>query len=172
MNDYCRKLPLNCRFCTRTINIYQVALESNVKPMSTKGTEVTASTVINAPIEKVWEIWTTPEHIRQWNNFSDDWETTYAENDVCPGGKLLFKMGLKDGSLRFDHAGIYDEVIPYRLLRYTTNDGRGAEITFSGSNPVTLIEVFETDASFSAEEQRQFCQAIHDRFKEYVEGLA
>lgn len=139
--------------------------------MNTKGTEVTASTVINAPIEKVWEIWTTPEHIRQWNNCSDDWETTYAENDVRAEGKLLFKMGLKDGSLQFDHAATYDKVIPHQLLRYTTDEGRAAEITFSGSNPVTLVEVFETEPSFSAEEQRQFCQAIHDRFKRYVEEL-
>lgn len=139
--------------------------------MSSEVIRLTATTTVNASIEKVWKIWTTPEHIRQWNNISDEWHTPYAENDVRPGGKLLFKMGLKDGSLNFDHAGTYDEVIPYQLLRYTTDEGRAALITFSGSNPVTLTEVFEPDMSFSIEEQRQFCQAIHDHFKLYVEGL-
>jgi uncharacterized protein YndB with AHSA1/START domain len=29
--------------------------------------------VINAPVEKVWEIWTDPRHIIHSNNASDDW---------------------------------------------------------------------------------------------------
>ncbi|MEZ0130760.1 SRPBCC domain-containing protein [Flavobacterium sp. LBUM151] len=43
---------------------------------------------INAPIEKVWKLWTLPEHIKNWNNASADWHTPYVENDLKAGGKF------------------------------------------------------------------------------------
>jgi len=33
---------------------------------------------VAAPIEKVWECWTKPEHITKWNNASPDWHTALA----------------------------------------------------------------------------------------------
>ena len=40
--------------------------------MDTKKT-ITVQAVINAPVDKVWNLWTTPGHITKWNNASDDW---------------------------------------------------------------------------------------------------
>ena len=53
---------------------------------------------INAPIEKVWELWTLPEHIKNWNNASADWHTPYVENHLEVVSKFKFTMALKDGS--------------------------------------------------------------------------
>ena len=50
-------------------------------------TTIMVENIINAPVEKVWEFWTKPEHITQWSYASDDWHTPRAENDLREGGK-------------------------------------------------------------------------------------
>jgi len=49
---------------------------------------ITVQTVVNAPMEKVWECWNKPEHITGWAFASDDWEAPTAENDLRIGGKF------------------------------------------------------------------------------------
>jgi len=44
--------------------------------------KVTVGTNVAAPIKTVWEAYTTPEDIKQWNAASDDWHTTYASVDL------------------------------------------------------------------------------------------
>ena len=70
-------------------------------------TVITVDATIIAPIEKVWEHWTHPKHIMQWNNASDDWHTPKAENDLQVGGKFQSRMEAKDGSMGFDFIGVY-----------------------------------------------------------------
>ena len=131
---------------------------------------ITVQTEINAPIEKVWKLWNTPGDIMQWNNMSAEWHTPKVENDVRAGGKFLFVMGLKDGSFSFDFKGTYDEVEVNRLITYTLDDGRKTTITFEGDAPVILTETFEPEATQPVDMQRDFCQAVVDGFKRYVEG--
>ncbi len=38
-------------------------------------TVITVQAIVNAPIGKVWEYWSTPAHIMQWNSASPDWHT-------------------------------------------------------------------------------------------------
>ncbi|WCT11782.1 SRPBCC domain-containing protein [Mucilaginibacter jinjuensis] len=127
------------------------------------------TTTVNAPIEKVWELWTGPEHIKQWNNMSEDWHTSKVEIDLRPGGKFLFVMGLKDGSFSFDYTGTYDEVIPHELITCTLSDGRKNTTVFSSNNPVTISETFDPDNNEPIEMQQRFCQAVLDNFKRYAE---
>ena len=42
-------------------------------------TVITVSNTVNAPVEKVWDYWTKPEHITKWNYASDDWHTPWAK---------------------------------------------------------------------------------------------
>ena len=60
--------------------------------MEENKTNITVSATINAPVEKVWNYWTSPEHITQWYNASDDWHAPRAENDVQVGGKFSTRM--------------------------------------------------------------------------------
>ena len=39
---------------------------------------ISVEALVRAPVEKVWEAYTTPEDIRQWNTASHDWHTTDA----------------------------------------------------------------------------------------------
>ena len=132
--------------------------------------KITIKTIINAPVEKVWTYWTEPEHIKKWNNASEDWHTTKAENDLRVGGKFISRMEAKDGSLGFDFGGIYDEVKVYDFISYTLGDERKVRITFVRSQDKTEItEEFQAENENSIEMQEMGWQAILDNFKRYTE---
>jgi uncharacterized protein YndB with AHSA1/START domain len=133
-------------------------------------TFLNAETEVNAPIDKVWALWNAPEHITQWNSFSDEWHTPKAENDLRTGGSFLYVMSLKDGSFSFNFQGTYDNVQNLQLIAYTLDDGRQANISFTGSNPVKIIENFEPDKNQPNDMQKEYCQAVLDSFKKYVEA--
>lgn len=131
---------------------------------------ITIETIVIAPIEKVWAFWTKPEHITQWNNASDDWHTTRAENDLRIGGKFLSRMEAKDGSFGFDFEGIYTEVITNKKISYTILDDRKVTITFlQTENGLQITESFEAENENSLELQKLGWQAILNNFKKYVE---
>ena len=134
-------------------------------------TKITVETTVNAPVEKVWQLWSGPNHITKWANASDDWHTTRAENDLRTGGIFLSRMEAKDGSFGFDFGGTYDEVKNFELIEYTLGDGRKVKITFSPAEGGTkVVETFEAENTNSIEMQRGGWQSILDNFKKYVEA--
>jgi uncharacterized protein YndB with AHSA1/START domain len=136
-------------------------------------TTITIETIVNAPVEKVWEFWSLPAHITKWNSASDDWHTPSAENDLRAGGKFSARMEAKDGSFGFDFGGVYDEVKTNELISYTLGDGRKVNIIFTDEGTSTKItESFEAESQNSVEMQRGGWQAILDNFKKYTEANA
>lgn len=132
---------------------------------------ITVQAVINAPVEKVWKLWTVPEYITKWNSASDDWHTPRAENNLRVGGKFLYRMEAKDGSFGFDFVGVYDEIERNELIAYTIEDGRKVRITFMKNNEKTrVVETFEAEGTNPIEMQRDGWQAILNNFKKYVEA--
>ncbi len=132
---------------------------------------ITVEATINAPIQKVWEFYNSPEHIMQWNSPSPDWHTTKAENDLQAEGKFLFRMEAKDGSGGFDFGGTYDEVVESNLIKYTMGDNRKVEIRMveeSGQTKVTVT--FDPENENTPEFQKAGWQGILDNFKRYVES--
>ena len=135
--------------------------------------EITIETLIHAPAGKVWDLWTDPGHIIHWNHASDEWHTPEAENDLQVGGKFRYRMEARDGSAGFDFSGVYDEVVPRKLISYTIDDGRKVRISFSGNgNKTRVVETFKADKERSVEIQRNGWQAILDNFKKYAESAA
>lgn len=133
---------------------------------------ITVETTVNAPIEKVWKVWSAPEHITKWATASPDWHTPRAENDLRAGGKFLSRMEAKDGSAGFDFVGTYDEVQQHKTIAYTMEDGRKAKITFtSAGKSVKIVETFEAETENPLELQRQGWQTILDNFKKHVETI-
>jgi uncharacterized protein YndB with AHSA1/START domain len=140
--------------------------------MSIEQSNITVEATINAPVETVWQYWTEPKHIVNWNNASDDWHTTEATNDLKIGGKFSSIMAAKDGSFSFDFWGIYDAVETHKLIAYTLGDGRDVTISFSkNGNQTTVTEIFEPEDENTIELQKSGWQAILDNFKKYVETL-
>mgnify|MGYP000853871665 CR=1 FL=1 len=126
---------------------------------------------VDATIEKVWDYWTKPEHITQWNNASDDWHTPQAENDLRTGGSFNYTMAAKDGSFSFDFGGTYNVVTQHSYIEFTIGDGRKVKINFENNgNSTTVSESFEAENVNPIEMQRSGWQAILDNFKKYTEN--
>ena len=132
---------------------------------------ITVETTIKAPISKVWEHWTKPEHIVHWNFASDDWQCPIATNNLQSGGEFNWRMEAKDGSMGFDFTGIFDQIIENELITYTLSDGRKVEIKFAEiKGEIKLSESFEAEEINSHEMQRAGWQSILENFKKYVES--
>lgn len=132
---------------------------------------ITVSTEVNVSLEKAWEIWIDPIHVLHWYHASDDWFTTYAENDLRVGGKFLNRMAARDGSMEFDFWGIYTWVQVSEKLAIMLGDDRRMEVRFAHENgKTTVTEIFETEQTNPVEMQRLGWQAILNNFKKYVEA--
>lgn len=131
---------------------------------------ITIESIINAPIKKVWECWTNPEHITKWNQASDDWHCPFAENDIRTNGKFKSTMASKDGKISFDFEGIYDNVIKYKHIAYSLADGRKVTVDFiEDGNLTKVIETFNPENVNSEEMQKAGWQMILDNFKKHTE---
>ncbi len=131
---------------------------------------ITIEATVNAPIEKVWEYWTLPKHITQWNQASDDWHSPSAENDLRVGGSFSTRMEAKDGSFGFDFGGVYETVNIHAQIAYVLGDGRTVSIDFdSQGEQIHIKETFEAETQNAAELQKNGWQAILNSFKKYTE---
>lgn len=118
--------------------------------------KIAISTTIAAPLEQVWEIYTAPEHITNWNFASPDWHCPSATNDLRTGGRFTSRMEAKDGSFGFDFGGTYDEVIPRKKIAYTMEDGRQVVTGFESVESGTKITtVFDAEQQNSEDLQRE-----------------
>ena len=132
--------------------------------------KISVDTIVRAPIAKVWQAYTTPEDIKQWNAASDDWHTTAASVDLRPGGAFSSRMEAKDGSFGFDFAGTYTKVVEQKLIEYSFGD-RGAVVEFVETPKGVDVRVtFDSEDTNSVEMQRGGWQAILNNFAKHVEG--
>ncbi len=149
---------------TKTFSVMLLFTMTNLTP-------ITVETTVDAPIEIVWDCWTSPEHIVQWNSASDDWHTPKATNDLREGGVFTSRMEARDGSVGFDFSGTYTKVVEFAEIAYTMSDGRKVSITFDGHDGHTHItETFDPESENSLEMQRAGWQAIMDNFTKHVES--
>jgi uncharacterized protein YndB with AHSA1/START domain len=143
-------------------------LNSNTTAMSI----ITVNVLVNASLEKVWESWTNPQHIVNWNFASDDWHAPAAKNELTVGGNFTYTMAAKDESFSFDFTGKFTEITPNKSISYLLDDDRKVDITFElFEGQVMVIESFEAETQNPEDLQRMGWQAILDNFKKYTETL-
>jgi uncharacterized protein YndB with AHSA1/START domain len=138
--------------------------------------KITVTALISAPLDKVWDCYTSPDHITNWNFASDDWCCPAASNELYAGGRYVARMEAKDGSFGFDFEAVYDEVIPQERISYsmgkTLGEGRKATIEFIQKNNETeVIITFDAENEHPLDMQQQGWQAILNQFKLYTEGI-
>ncbi len=132
---------------------------------------ITVESIIEAPIDMVWDFWTKPEHVMHWNFASNDWHCPRANSDFNIGGEFHYIMAAKDGSVEFDFCGTFTKIIDKTFIEIFLEDGRELNIQFeSEGNTTKIIETFEPEEINSIELQKQGWQAILNNFKLYVEG--
>jgi len=138
---------------------------------------ITVETTIKAPLEKVWDYLTEPEHITHWAFADNSWEAPRAENDLHAGGRFLTRMQAKDGSGGFDFSGTYTDIKEHELFEYDMDKAPGEEHArhvktelSESSEGVTVTQTFDMEHENSKEKQRGGWQAILENFKNYVEN--
>ncbi|MCA9497288.1 MAG: SRPBCC domain-containing protein [Nanoarchaeota archaeon] len=135
------------------------------------GNKIEIDVIVNSSIEEVWEFWTNPQHIVNWNFASDDWECPKAINDLRVEGKFSYTMAAKDGSMKFDFEGIYTKVEKPNMIEYELEDKRKVFIKFISEDDTTkIIESFEVEGTNNDEYQKEGWQCILNNFKKYVEN--
>lgn len=135
--------------------------------------QITITTAVDAPVERVWQAYTTPADITQWNFASDDWCCPSVEADLRVGGNYRARMEAKDGSFGFDFEAVYEEFDPRKALTMAMTDGRKARTTFEATDTGTKVTtVFDAETENPIEMQRDGWQAILNNFKAHVERSA
>lgn len=131
--------------------------------------KITVESTVAAPIEDVWRAYTTPDDITQWNAASADWHTTAATVDLRVGGNFSSRMEAKDGSMGFDFAGTYTNIVEQELIEYTFGD-RTAQVEFADTPHGVRVRVtFDSESTHAIELQRGGWQAILNNFARHVE---
>ncbi|MDM0036127.1 SRPBCC family protein [Variovorax sp. J22P271] len=132
--------------------------------------KITVETTVAAPIDEVWRAYTTPEDIIQWNAASDDWHTTAATVDLRVGGAFSSRMEARNGSMGFDFAGTYTEIVPQALIAYAFGERTGQVEFTETADGVRVRVTFDGEDQHPVEQQRQGWQAILERFARHVEA--
>jgi uncharacterized protein YndB with AHSA1/START domain len=132
---------------------------------------ITVEAIIEAPINKVWDLWTRPENVQHWNFASPDWHCPKATSDFKVGGEFHYIMAAKDGSVDFDFCGTFTKILDQSFIEIFLEDGRELNIQFESEGEHTrIIETFEPEEVNSMELQKQGWQSILNQFKFYAEG--
>jgi uncharacterized protein YndB with AHSA1/START domain len=132
--------------------------------------KITVKVTVLAEKQKVWDYYTQPEHITQWNFADPSWHCPFAKNELRVGGQYLARMEAKDGSFGFDFEAVYTEINLGDFFTYEFG-GRFASVSFNesmGKTEVTVI--FDPETEHSLELQQNGWQAILDNFKRYTEA--
>ncbi|MBW2960743.1 SRPBCC domain-containing protein [Mesonia aestuariivivens] len=132
---------------------------------------ITVETSLLTPVHQVWESWTNPKHIKQWNFTSPNWKCSKVIQQLEPSGEFSFKREAKDGSKSYEFSGVYEIVIPKEEIVYLLDDGRKVNILFDVEGDETYItQTFEADEEAPLEDQEKDWQTILDNFKKHTEA--
>lgn len=129
------------------------------------------NTTINASLENVWDSFTMPEHIVNWNFAHESWHCPKAENNLEIGGDFFYTMAAVDKSASFVFHGTYTEIIPLQKIEYYLEDGRKVEVFFNEIDEKTteIFERFEPENINPLDMQEHGWQSILNQFKKYTE---
>jgi uncharacterized protein YndB with AHSA1/START domain len=129
---------------------------------------ITANIVLKKQI--VWDLYTNPLHIINWNFASDDWCCPRASNEVKVGGKYVGRMEAKDGSFGFDLITVYTHLVEGKSYSCEMEDGRKVDVILEAKGDLTKISiVFDPENQNLAELQKAGWQSILNNFKKYTE---
>lgn len=133
---------------------------------------ITLKITILENVDKVWKYFTEPKHIKQWNFAESTWDCPKAENNLEVGGHFKYRMESKKRDTGFDFEGVYDEIIPLKLIKYHLSDGRKVEVQFNeiDENTTEMVQTFEPENDNMRDSQRDGWYAIMDNFHKHVEN--
>lgn len=117
---------------------------------NTTDRELRISRLLNAPIELVWEVWTNPEHIKNWwgpNGFTN----TISKMEVKTGGEWNLVMHGPDGK-DYKNKSVFTEVMEHKKIAYRhIAPNFTATIEFEAQGEKTMLNwhmLFDTKEEF------------------------
>lgn len=118
---------------------------------NTADRELRISRLLDAPIDLVWEVWTDPEHIKNWwgpNGFTN----TITKMEIQPNGSWDLVMHGPDGT-DYKNKSIFREVVKHEKIVYEHISGPKflATILFEKKQDKTFIQwhmLFNTKEEF------------------------
>lgn len=121
------------------------------KVSNTTDREITMSRLLNAPIDLVWEVWTDPNHIKNWwgpNGFTN----TIHSMEMEAGGEWTLTMHGPDGT-DYKNKSVFREILPHKKIVYEhlTAPKFLTTINFEAQGEKTLIHwhmLFESKEQF------------------------
>jgi len=145
---------------------------------STADRELLITRELNAPVELVWEAWTTPEHIANWWG-PTGFTNTISKMEMKPGGEWDLVMHGPDGT-DYRNKSVFKEIVKYKRIVYEHITGPKfiATIEFEDRGEKTYLRwhmLFET--------REQFIQTVKtfkadeglkqnvEKLGKYLEGL-
>lgn len=142
--------------------------------------ELLIERVLNAPVELVYRVWTTPEHLMRWWG-PKDFTTAGYEMEFRPGGAYRATIRGPDGA-RHGMSGVYREITPERriVMTFAWDEAEGepfetlVTVTFAPEGRRTRFTFHQTP--FQSVESRDShlggWTECMDRLQAYAENLA
>lgn len=134
------------------------------------GREQRATLLLDAPVEKVWEVWTNPEHIKHWWG-PDGFTNTIEKMEVENGGEWIFTMHGPDGN-SYPNKTLFREVVKNKkFVLEHFNPNFIAIIGFESQNDKTILtwyKLYETKELFELVEIQY---KTNEGFKQTVKKL-
>lgn len=131
---------------------------------------ITIGTIVRSTIKKVWDMWTDPRHVQNWNHLSRDWGFPFSKNDTPSGGPFVFNNSLEEDSPGFNYTRTYTEIILYEKLAYTVDNGWKVVVTFiEKGDEIYITQTLEIDPTSSKEISMEAWHGLLANFKNYVE---
>ncbi len=121
------------------------------KESNTTDRELRLSRLLNAPVELVWEVWTDPDHIKNWWG-PDGFTNTITRMDLRENGEWDLVMHGPDGT-DYKNKSIFKEVVPFQRIVYQHVSAPKfvTTITFEPQGDKTLLTwhmLFESKEQF------------------------
>lgn len=113
------------------------------------GKKISISRLVDAPVELVWQVWTDPDHIRNWWGPAG-FTNTIRKMDIRPGGEWDFVMHGPDGQ-DYKNLHLFREVIPKKklVMEHITGPRFTFSAAFEARGRQTMIHI---ESVFESEE--------------------
>jgi len=118
---------------------------------NTADRELRISRLLDAPIELVWEVWTNPEHLKNWWG-PTGFTNTISKMDITPNGEWDLVMHGPDGT-DYKNKSVFREIVKHEKIVYEHVSGPKflATILFEKKNDKTFLHwhmLFNTKEEF------------------------
>lgn len=98
----------------------------------------------NAPVAKVWQLWTDEESMKKWWG-PNGYTAPVIRNDFRVGGSYLFSMRSPGGEMNWN-SGVYKEIVPQQkivsTMSFSDETGKaipGARVKLPGDWPDEIV---------------------------------